>query len=364
MAGDRLIQLSAGRTHLGENAIHSLGDEVSRLGKRALVLADETVWQEIRDEISAELDQAGMEWGLMFHTGHCCPRAYERTREQACSMAADVLIGIGGGRLLDTAKIAADKAQICCVTVPTSAATCAAAAWLSVEYTDEGAFVGNYWTEYPPFCTIIDTALIVKRCPMRLNMAGIVDAMAKYPEIEYNLNCTDNFSENAFSEVAAETSEKIYSFFMNHFKELMDKFRQGIADSMAEDAVAKVIAVTGLVSSLACGGKQAAVAHLIYSYICSYHPQTAEQYLHGEIVGASLCYQIVVDGWAVSEAESLQKRLHDAGMPVCLAELGVSADQEEQERIFAFLGERMGISQKEMSRLREPQNIRWLFEGQ
>ena len=363
MISDRLVQLPAGRMYLGENSIRRLGDEASKLGKRALVLTDEAVWPEIHEEVAAALGQAGLEWERLFHTGHCCPDSYGKVQKEAVRMDADMIIGIGGGRLLDTAKIAADLAKICCVTVPSSAATCAAAAWLSVEYSDGGDFGGNYWTEYPPFCTIIDTSLIVKRCPARLNMAGVVDAMAKYPEIDYNLKYTGNFSRNAFSEVAAEIAEKTYGFFAVHFKELKEKFCQGIVDDMVEDAVAKAIAVTGLVSSLACGGKQAAVAHLIYSYICCHHPQVVARYLHGEIVGASLCYQIVVDGWEICEAEMVHKLLCDAGMPACLAELGVPVDAAEQERIFAFLHKGMGLSPEEMARLRLPGNVEWLFEG-
>lgn len=364
MIGERLVQLPAGRMYLGEHTIRRrLGAEASRLGKSAVVLTDETVWPKAADEVTAALDQAGLKWELLFHTGHCCPGAYGKVRDHAGQMNADMIIGIGGGRLLDTAKIAADQAKICCVTVPSSAATCAASAWLSVEYSDEGDFGGNYWTEYPPFCTIIDTGLIVKRCPARLNMAGVVDAMAKYPEIGYNLKYTENFSKNAFSEVAAELAEKTYGFFSVHFKELMEKFRLGVVDDMVEDAAAKAIAVTGLVSSLACGGKQAAVAHLIYSYICCHHPRIAGRYLHGEIVGASLCYQIVVDGWDICETEKFRRLLCDAGMPACLAELGLPADAAEQERIFAFLKKGMDLSREETERLRDPRNIGWLFEG-
>lgn len=363
MENDKLVQLSAGRTHLGQGAIRQLGVEAAKLGKKALILADETVWEKIAYEVGKALNQAGLKWELLIHAGHCCPSAYERAGEHARRMDADMLVGIGGGRLLDTAKIASDKAKICCITVPTSAATCAAAAWLSVEYTEEGAFVGNYWTEYPPFCTIIDTDIIVRKCPLRLNMAGIVDAMAKYPEIEYNLKFTDNFEKNAFSEVAAETAERIYRFFMEHFEEIQEKLRAGVIDAQVEDALAKAIFVTGLVSSLACGGKQAAVAHLMYSYICCHHPQTADQYLHGEIVGASLCYQLIMDGWESKEVEALCTFLHEAGMPACLGELGINADMAEQGQIFGFLEKGLNVSKNEMARLREPNAVAWLLEG-
>lgn len=352
MKNNELIQLPAGRTYLGHRAIGKLGAEAARVGERAFVLTDEAVWEKIGQDVETVLAQAQISVEIFFHTRHCSPAAYEKVRAQAAAMKADVLIGIGGGHLLDTAKIASDKAGIRSITVPTSAATCAASAWLSVEYTDEGAFVGNYWTEYPPFCTIIDTDIIVKKCPLRYNLAGFVDAMAKYPEIVYHLDFTDSFDRNAYSEVAVETAKQIYGFFMGHQKELLEKFQAGAEDALVTDAVAKAISVTGLVSALACGGKQAAISHLMYSYICCYHPQVAKKYLHGEIVGASLCDQLTIDGFGQDEVEAMRGFLHEAGMPTCLRELGLEFTPEEEERLFEYLKPRLNVSEKEISRIK------------
>lgn len=352
MKNNTLIQLSSGRTYLGAHAMGMLGDEAAKLGKRALVLADQIVWGKIKDEVNAALEQAGVDWKILFHTGHCSRDAWERISKYAVETGSRVLIGIGGGRLLDTAKIASEQAGIRSITVPASAATCAASAWLSVEYTRKGAFVGNYWTEYPPFCTIIDTDLIVRKCPPRLNMAGMVDAMAKYPEIEYNLTFTNRFDKNAYSEAAVGAAGQLYDFFMEHYKELQKKYGEGVVDVQVEDAVAKAVSVTGLISSLACGGKQAAISHLLYSYICCRHPQVAEQYLHGEIVGASLCYQLAVNGRRHCEVEALRDCLHGSGMPTCLRELGLDIGAEEKNQIFDYLKPRLDVSDMEIARMK------------
>lgn len=69
--------------------------------------------------------------------GHCS----ESTVVQLCAQAGDdrqVVIGVGGGALLDTAKVVARRLGLPLVAIPTIAATCAAWTPLFVWYNDEG----------------------------------------------------------------------------------------------------------------------------------------------------------------------------------------------------------------------------------
>lgn len=346
-----IIQLSPGRTYLGEYVIGRLGKEARLLGKHALILTDSTVWERVGSEVRESLKSERIEYELSYHEGHCCRETYEETRRRALDIEADVIIGIGGGRLLDTAKIASDRAGIRSITIPSSAATCAAAAWLSVEYTIEGAFVGNYWTKYPPFSTLIDTNLILKRCPERLNMAGIVDAMAKYPEMEYNRRDAQNFSPNAFSEVSMDAARHNYNYFMKHQRELVNKFKKKTMDDQMEMAVAKCISITGIISCLACAGKQAAISHMLYNYICCRHVEITKQYLHGEIVGASLCYQLAVNGHSREDVEDMRIFLDGAGIPSGMGGIGLELTSDEEEKLLGFLKLRLFLTEEETDRI-------------
>ncbi len=53
---------------------------------------------------------------------------------------SDLIIGLGGGKTIDSAKAIADKVNLPVVIAPTVASTDAPTSALSVIYTDEGAF--------------------------------------------------------------------------------------------------------------------------------------------------------------------------------------------------------------------------------
>lgn len=362
MRGGALIQLCSGRYYQGTGVLAQLGSEASQLGNRALVVADRTVWPKVAGLVSDSLEAAGVVYSCTLFSGHCCPEAFLAASHLGKDFGADCVIGVGGGRALDTAKIVSDKLGVRSITVPTAAATCACSAWLSVEYTDEGALVGNYWTRYPPFAVLADLDVLLSDCPPRYNMSGIVDAMAKYPEIQYNLMHSGQWEKNIFSETAKELAESTFRRFLEHRKELVHGLNAGHPTPPLEDCLCAAMQLTGLISSLACGGKQAAVSHMLYSYFCCHKPELTQRFLHGELVGASLVYQMVVNGADEGETAALDGFLREYGMPACLEDLGLSYAPELCDKMFSFLREWMPVdSPEELQRLRSKEKI--LFQG-
>ena len=357
-----LIQLCAGRYFQGKNVLSRLGSEAAQLGKRAFLVVDAQVWEKVKPRIEASLHKKRLVFEHMLFSGHCCPANYNAAARAGEKFGAECVIGIGGGRSLDTAKITSDLLGVRSITVPTSAATCACSAWLSVEYTDQGAFVGNYWTHFPPFAVLADLDLILGDCPPRYNLAGIVDAMAKYPEIMYNIHYSHQWEKNAFSEAALSLSHDIFRRCMDHQKQLLLGLITGRADAFIEDCLCSALQLTGIVSAMACGGKQAAISHTLYSYFCCHHPELPRQYLHGELVGASLVYQQAVNQASDSEAAQLSAFLQSAGIPSSLEQLGLAYTPALADELFEFIRVSMPIvTPEEMQRLRSKEAI--LFRG-
>ena len=130
--------------------------------------------------------------------------------------------------------------------------------------------------------------------------------------------------------------------------------REKLADQ--EDMIAYSLNIAGLTSALACGGKQSAVSHQLYAYVCGRFPSITKQYLHGEIVGASLVYQMKLIGVAEEQVLRLRRFLNEAGAPSNMKELGFPDDETSRRQMYEYLEQTLPVeSDEEMSLLKSYQ---------
>lgn len=93
-----------GRYVQGAGAIPELlGEELPRLGSRALVLQDPVVYQKQGSQISLALEGC-VEFCVEVFNSECSDEEIGRISALAESYRAEVIVGIGGGKTLDTAK--------------------------------------------------------------------------------------------------------------------------------------------------------------------------------------------------------------------------------------------------------------------
>src|SRR5699024_9215780 len=104
-----------------------------------------------------------------------------RITEETKGSGATMVIGVGGGKTLDTAKAIADEVDAYTVIVPTAASADAPTSALSVVYSDEGVFEGYRFYNRNPDLILLDTK-IVAGAPPRMLTSGIADAMATWVE--------------------------------------------------------------------------------------------------------------------------------------------------------------------------------------
>lgn len=356
MRGNALIQMLSGRYHQGRGVIGKLGEEALLLGRRAHIIADEAAWAKFGGAVLAPLDAAGIASSVFTFTGLCSPEHYDAAAK--AGEGAQLVIGVGGGRAMDASKIAADKLGVRVICVPTSASTCASTAWLSVHYENDGPMIGNYWSRYSPFATIAELDFIALDCPPRLMAAGILDAMAKYPEITYNIRHLTSFEVNAFSHTAAGIAKDMFFYLLQNGEEAIRACQRGEIGQREEDVICYAIAVAGLTSVLACGGKQAAVSHSLYASFCSLYPELAHRFVHGELVSASMPYQMAVTGIEQQTIDAYAAFARAFGSPVCLTDLGLAPDEAAMDAIFEDLRRRMPVqTQEEYDRLRSMQAL-------
>jgi len=166
--------LAPARSVVGQEAVSCLPDVVAERGRRCLIVADGGGV----DAAAAPLATLGRRFDVTTRPfeGECTEAAIARICVDADRH--DVLLGVGGGKALDAAKAAAALARIPCITLPTSAATCAAYTPLSILHREDGAYVESRRLRVPVFAMIVDPDLIVS-APPRLLAAGIVDGLAR-----------------------------------------------------------------------------------------------------------------------------------------------------------------------------------------
>ncbi|MCC4992789.1 iron-containing alcohol dehydrogenase, partial [Klebsiella pneumoniae] len=113
-------------------------------------------------------------------TGHCSERDVAGL-VQASGDDRAVVIGVGGGALLDSAKVLARRLGVPLVAIPTIAATCAAWTPLSVWYSDAGQALNFEIFDDANFLVLVEPRIILN-APAEYLLAGIGDTLAKWYE--------------------------------------------------------------------------------------------------------------------------------------------------------------------------------------
>jgi glycerol dehydrogenase len=165
----------------GSQILTQATDAIARLGSRPLIVAGERTLAVTQQSLQPLLKHQRLHIAQAFYAPDCSEASLKALHKAAKEHKADVIIGIGGGKALDTAKLIAHQLELPVVTIPTSAATCAAWTALSNVYSDEGAFLYDVPLANCPDLLILDYDLI-KTAPQRTLVAGIGDAIAKWYE--------------------------------------------------------------------------------------------------------------------------------------------------------------------------------------
>ena len=298
------IQVGAGRYIQCHGALKRAGEEMVFFGKKAYLLYGDDV---VKGKTSQVLEESLRESGITFQSeifeGPSTEKSFGEVAARVRESGAEIVAGIGGGRIIDIAKAAGDMADASIFTIPTSAATCAAYAVLYVVYGEDGNVDHSGFLNHEISGVIVDMDLVVNDCPRRYFVSGIVDAMAKKPEFSFTMAHLKDEGMIATSEIATKIADFTYSKYMRDTRQALKDFDDGKDSMLIDDMVNMNIMLTGMVSDLSTGGKQLAVAHNFYDAICCMHKDVRKKYLHGEIVAMALPLQLAVNGSPEAEIE-------------------------------------------------------------
>ena len=322
---EKSFRIGCGRYLQESGILSNLGEEILRLGNAPLIIGGHTALRLTRSQIESSVSAVCQHYRIEVHTGTCNDEDARAFAALASSEHLDVIVGVGGGVMMDFAKMIARVASLPIINVPTSSATCAAYTPLSVMYTKQGRTVGTTHHEREVDAVLADTAAISTQ-PPRLLLAGVFDAMAKYLEIRHRYQ-GENEDYPIGLDYAYTLSERSFRVLSEKTDACLSDIKDGVISDTVEEVVFTTIAATGVISGIARGSNQCALAHKFYEITRALFADSTKHYLHGEIVGIGLLLQNHYNNEAARNDE-LIALMRKHAMPYRVSDLGIERTED------------------------------------
>jgi glycerol dehydrogenase len=311
------ILISPGKYVQGSGEISKLGEYTVQLGKKALVLISESGYKRTGSQIEESFHKTEVQLGFEYFNGECSKTEVNRLRSIVSENNYDILIGVGGGKIFDTAKAVAYYEKLPVVICPTIASSDAPCSALSVLYTDDGMFEEYLFLPVNPNLVLMDTEIITKS-PVRLTVAGMGDALATYFEARACLKKNAGTCAGGTSTGAAMALAELC------FDTLMAegfKAKLALEAGACTEAVEKIIEANTLLSGLGFESGGIAAAHAIHNGFTVI--EECHHLYHGEKVAFGTISQLVLENASEEELEEVIEFCISVGLPVTLKELGI-----------------------------------------
>ena len=282
----------------GPGELAKLGSYVESYGKTALVVISAGGIRRSGDVVKKSFADAKVAFDFDEFNGECSQAEIDRLVRDAREKGSDVIVGIGGGKIFDTAKAVASAVDAPVVVVPTIAATDAPCSALSVVYTDDGQ------------------SDVISKSPVRLTVSGMGDALATYFEARAcKRSDATTCAGDKVTSAAMALARLCYDTLMSDGV----KAKIALEAGACTESVEKIIEANTLLSGLGFESAGLAAAHAIHNGLTAM-PETHAFY-HGEKVAFGTLSQLVLE-----DADELPEVLDfcaQLGLPVTFAQLGV-----------------------------------------
>jgi glycerol-1-phosphate dehydrogenase [NAD(P)+] len=290
----------------GHDALLQLPNVITDLGITGplLLLSGNTTMQTVGSKVLSLLEGREVVSAIV---GEINYEEIGRIEDLARDAGIVLIIAVGGGRVIDTAKVVSYNLDIQFVSVPTAASHDGIASSRASVMTDDG---NVSVATHPPLAIVADTGILAG-APHRLMAAGYADMVANYTAVlDWDLSKTktgEQISEYAMTlsmitaELMVENAEKIKAF-----------------DENAAWIVVKALFASGVAMSIAGSSRPASggehkFAHMLERLVPG-------KVLHGEACGVGTIISMIMHG---GDWQKIRNSLRTIGAPTTPKELGV-----------------------------------------
>lgn len=299
----------------GHKELSRIKDRISYLGGPFLFVMGGFAYKNLKPVIEESFKGYGSILFFEKFCGECTKNEIDRIRAIYRTHRCTVVVGMGGGKALDTAKGVAYYECAPVVSVPTIASTDAPTSAIAVTYTEDHVFDGNILLPGNPEVVLVDTDVIT-RAPVRFLVAGMGDALSTFFEARANAASDhDNFAGGKSTNTSLALAKLCYEILIRDGLKARQSAENGICSTEVENIIEANIYLSGVgfeSNGLAC-------AHSIYNAFTTMSP--CHHMYHGELVAFGTIVQLVLENRVETEIAEVLQFCINVGLPVSFAEI-------------------------------------------
>ena len=301
----------------GKGALHKFYEETKDLGNAYLFICSNSGYKNCHQKIEESF--AGTDCRLYFEIfgGISSKGEIERMRKLVKEKQIQVVVGIGGGSAIDTAKATAYYEKLPVAVVPTVVATDAPCTGLSVIYKDDGSFDSYLFYPRNPEAVIVDSEIIAN-APVKFLVAGMGDALGTYFEARA---CVKTDSPSLENGGIALSAMALCELCYNTLLKCGYQAKLACENHLVTPALEAIIEANTYLSGVGADNGGLAVAHSVYNGFTAL-PE-CEATMHGALVAFGTVTQLILENAPKEEIKEVMDFCHSVGLPVTLKEVGV-----------------------------------------
>ena len=315
--------ISPNRYVQGRGELKNLPEHAKKLGKKLFVIISASGLKRVRDLLEKSFENTGMELVFEEFQGECCETEIKRLGSRFQENKCDLVVGVGGGKIHDSAKAAAYYQGAPVVIIPTIASTDAPCSALSVIYSETGVFERYLFLNSNPDLVLVDTDIIAA-APSRLLVSGMGDALATYFEARAVA------ASGALSCAGGKPTKGALALAKLCYETLLEdgvKAKLAVEAGACTQAVENIIEANTYLSGIGFESGGLAGAHAIHNGLTVI--KDCHHLYHGEKVAFGTLTQLVLENAGQKLLEEVIGFCMDVGLPTSFAELGMARPDKD-----------------------------------
>ena len=312
------IMIAPNRYIQGPGVIKETARYIVHLGSNFYFIGGPTALSIIREGVSASFGEKSLKYHFEEFQGECTRASAAGLSDKARDYGAQVIVGVGGGRAIDTAKAVSYELDSALVIIPTVASNDAPCSALSVQYNEQHMLDRFLILKRNPDVVLVDSKIIAES-PTRYFVAGMGDALATWFEA---FTCTKSSAKNLPGGITTSAALNLARLCYDTLMKYGVSAKLAVDQNVVTPAVEMVIEANILLSGLGFESSGLAAAHGIHEGVHAL--EGTEKALHGELVAFGTIAQLVMENYAKEEIDRVIGFCNAVGLPVTLKQLGVS----------------------------------------